>query len=285
MSDKKMYFGNRAYMQWIPCPEAGADYTSEGSSQSAKFLNGGAFHRQTLSAAKRFQLSWSLTTRDNIRTITDYAEGVYGGTAMYWCDPFTMDRNMLAQSFATPSLGGYDGAILTGTDVRPQLVPTSANSLGYPTQSAVYTVATSNPARRHWIPIPPGYKALVGAHGTAGSGGQVRVITTKGLATSGAATPLTLLPVTSSTRFNTTINASPTVDGFEIYLGGSGTITLSGIMVQVVPIGTTASTGGFISGQGHSGCSFEGMPAKNAYSAALDLVGLTATFIETEQWA
>lgn len=285
MSDEKMWFGNRNYMQWIACPKVGAEYGSQGAVQSGAFLNGGAFHRQTLSAAKTFQLSWPLSSRDKVRAITDYLEGVYGEGAIYWSDPFNMDKNVLAQAWATPWLGTKDGVILSGTDVRPSVVPTSANSLGYPVFSANYSLnSTTDVPRRHWVPIPPGYTAWVGVHGVAGSGGKAYARTTSGASAAGASVELPILSVASTTRVSNSFTGA-SVDGIEVWIGGTGTITLSGIIVQVLPTGQTPLQGGFISGQGHSGCSFQGYPTREEYSAALDLVGLSANFIETEQWA
>lgn len=285
MSDKKMWFGNRNYMQWIPCPQVGASYGSGGSSQAGGYLHGGAFRRQTLNAAKTRRLTWTLNGRDAIRPITDYVEGVYGEGAIYWLDPFDMDKNVLPQSVATPSLGGYDAVTLNGSIVRPQLVGTSSNSLGYPTESALYTLnaATDTPYRQ-WIPIPPGYTAWIGAHGISGSGGAVYARTTNSATAGGSSTALTMLPVTSTTRVNHSFPASASVSGLEVWIGGTGTVTLSGIIVQVLKTGDTPEAGGFISGQGHSGMSYDGWPEQNNYSAALDLIGLTADFIETEQW-
>lgn len=285
MSDKQMWFGNRNYMQWIPCPQVGANYGATGATQGGTFLHGGTFHRQTLNSSKTRRLSWPLNGRDALRPITDYNEGVYGPGPIYWLDPFDMDQNVLAQSFATPSLGGYDAITLNGSEKRPELVATTTNSLGYPTESAIYTLnSTTDIPFRHWIPIPPGYTAWVGVHGVAGAGTEVRARTTNGPVATGSTVALSILPVTSTTRVTNTFSASSTVSGVEIWLGGTGTITLSGIIVQVLRTGVVPETGGFISGQGHSGMSFDGYPEKNAYSAALDLIGLSANFVETEQW-
>ena len=187
MSDQTMWFGNRNYMQWIPCPQVGAAYGSIGSGNGGQYLHGGSFRRQTLNTTKGRSLTWSLNARDAIRPITDYVEGVYGRGAIYWLDPFDMDKNVLAQSFATPSLGGYDGIVLNGGDLRPQLVVTTPNPYGYPAESAVYTLnAATDKPYRHWVPIPPGYTAWVGANGVAGTGGTVYARTTNGPVAAGA---------------------------------------------------------------------------------------------------
>lgn len=284
MDDSRMWFGNRNYMRWVPCPQVGADYGLSGSQQQADYLSGGSFVRNSMNKAKTFALTWSLTSRDDIRGVTDFAEGVYGPGPIYWSDPFNMDKNVLAQAMATPSLGGYDAPTLTGGE-RPQLVPTSFNTLGYPTESASYVtnIATDTPLR-HYVPIPPGYTAWVGVHGSAGTGGAIYVLPTKGTAAAGSPTAATMLSVTNTTRVNLSVDSSSSVDGIEIYLGGTGSVTLSGIIVQVLRTGRTPEVGGFISGQGHSGCDWSTLPARDAYSAALDLVSVSAGFTETEQW-
>jgi hypothetical protein len=251
-----------------------------------EYMNGGSFRRNSLSAAKTYKLTWALAPRDSIRPITDYVEGVYGNLPLYWSDPFNQRYNVLAQSFATPSLGGYDGVILNGNTAnnRPAIIPTSANIYGYPTESAIYTnTAASDVPIRHYVPIPPGYTAWVGVNGATGTGGTVNVRTTLKTASS-APTALTLLNVTTATRFNYSVDASPTVDGIELHLGGTGTVTITSMMVQILPTGETPLDGNFVSGQGHSGVQWEGRPSVNAYSAGMDLVGVTASFVETEQW-
>lgn len=285
MSDNRMWFGNRNYMQWIACPEAGADYGLVGSQQSSEYLNGGSFQRNSMNKTKTHNLTWALHDRDSVRSVTDYAEGVFGKGAIYWGDPFTMDKNMLTQSFATPSLGGYDAPVLSGSEVRPQLIATPFNVLGYPTESAIYALnATTDVPLKHWIPIPPGYTAWIGVHGQAGTGGKVLVTPTKGYVATATAIEATILGVTDTTRVIDTVDWDANTNGVELSLGGTGTITLSGIMVQVLPTGRTPAVGGYISGQGHSGCDWSTLPAREMYSAAMDLVGLSASFVETEQW-
>lgn len=280
MSDRKMYFGNRYYMQWIACPESGSERGSQGSQQSGTYLHGGAFNRQTFNAAKTRTLSWSLNGRDVLRPVTDYVEGVYGEGAIYWLDPFDADQNMLAQSFATPSLAARGAIILNGSAERPQLVPTGQNPFGYPRESAVYQLGPSDTPFRHWIPVPQGYTAWVGVHGDTSSttGVTVRTRSTETVAS--------VLPTNTAQRFNASFPITNAQDGVELSLESTtpATLIVAGIMVQVLPTGQMPETGGFISGQGHAGMSFNGYPSKNAYSAALDLVGLSANFIETEQW-
>lgn len=289
MTDKKMWFGNRNYMQFIQCPEAGANYTSEGTASTARFLDGGAFHRQTFNAAKTWSLSWALTSRDNVRAITDYVEGVHGEGYIYWVDPFVMDRNAAPQALATPALAGYDGPSLMYS-AEPELAETSANSLGYPKESAVYSTVTNVQERPYYFPVPPGYTAWIGVHGsTTDEASGIQLNTAYGPATeTSVGTILTMLDVLDETRVNHAVTHVPgVIDGFELSLvvTAGASVTLSGVIVQILRDGVTPEPGGFISGQGASGCVFNGWPEKEMYSAIMDYVGLRAEFIETEQWA
>lgn len=279
---KQMWFGTRDYATWIDCPQVSMPSGKAGWGDGGMFLNGGAYTRQSVAAHKVYAMEWRNTTRDEGRKVLDFADKIYGTGALYWADPFVMDKNMLPQWFASPSQGLYDGLPLNG-GARGTAIGTALNSLGYPVQSIVYTVTAGVTTIPVWIPIPPGYTAWVGAHGVAGSGGTVTVRPTTGPSTYAATTTLTLLPVTSTTRVNASFsNGSYT--GIEVALGGAGTITLSGIIVQLLRNGVTPATGGFISGQGHSGCSFSSQPEYVPYSAAMDRVSLSAEFVETEGW-
>ena len=67
-------------------------------------------------------------------------------------------------------------------------------------------------------------------------------------------------------------------------LGGEGTIILSGMIVQVLKDGSIPEPGGFISGQGHSGCQFASLPEYTPYSYAHDIVGMVVDLVETGAW-
>lgn len=278
----QMWFGTRDYMTWVPAPAVNIDSSKVGWNSTTNYLNGGAAVRRSIAAHKEYDLSWSMKTRAEIRVISDFADRLFGMGAIYWADPFAMDANMLPQSWAAPFMGGHDGIILSGKATRPMLVNTPGNANGYPTQSAVYTIgAEAKPSV--WIPIPPGYTAWVGASGGNGTGGRVVATPTTGPLSTGAAVNLTLLPESGTTRVNQSFS-STSYDGVLISLGGAGTVTLSGIIVQLLPTTATPATGAFISGQGHSGCQFTEQPTLTQYNAVLDKVGLNAQLTEVEQW-
>jgi hypothetical protein len=90
-----------------------------------------------------------------------------------------------------------------------------------------------------------------------------------------------MLAVTSSTRMGNSFSGD-TYIGIEVYVENS--TKYAGAMIQILPNGTTPSTGGFISGQGNAGCEFDAQPTQTAYSSALDKVGMTAKLIEVDEW-
>lgn len=284
MARTQMWFGTRDYMTWVPAPAINMDASKVGWTTQSNYLNGGAYVRTSTNSHKEYNMSWNLAARSDIRIITDFADGIYGTGPIYWADPMAMDTNMLPQSWASPMLGAYDGPILSGKTTRPTTVVTDANSLGYPTQKAVYTIgAETKPTT--WVPIPLGYTAWAGVHGTNGTGGRVVATPTTGPTTLGTPTNLTMLTVGNTTRFNYSVDSNGgTVTGLQISFGGTGTIMPVGIMVQVLPTGVTPAIGGFISGQGQSGARFASQPTLTEYSSVQDKAGLTAKLVEVGQW-
>lgn len=271
MNNNEMWFGNRNHMQWVRCPEVSADYGSSGSQHSAKYLHGGSFNRQTFTAAKSYRLSWSRASAVEIAKVTDYVEGVWGEGPIYWNDPFTSHINALPQSLATPSIGARDGAVLSGGE-RPTLVTTSITGKNLPHESAVYTLdaATDVPVE-FWTPVPPGYGVYFMAYGATTG--------TAGVQLAEVGFPW------SNVSLNTPIAGAAEGGWVGLRLGGTGTLTLAGVMLKVLPLAEIPSaTDQFFSGQGHSGCDFDGYPTKEMYSAAFDMVGLTAQFTEVGQW-
>lgn len=279
----QIWFGTRDRMQWVQAPAVNVDASKFDWNSQTNYLNGGANIRRSVAAHKEYQFVWNMTTRQNIRVITDYADGLFGSGAMYWADPFAVDANLLPAYWAAPFMGAYDGIILNGSTVQPTTIATSANLLGYPITSAVYTNTGSGTASV-WVPIPPGYSLWIGAHGIAGTGGTVVATPTSGPSSLGTPVTLTLLSVTDNNRVNQSFDSASGYDGVQLSLAGTGTITLSGIMVQLFPTGVTPPLGGFISGQGHSGSTFASQPTVTQYSAPLDLVGLSAKLVETQAW-
>lgn len=277
------YIGTKQKMFEVRPPSVNMPSGKSGFSNELSFLNGGASIRRSVAAHKRYTLTWNAVERDDARVILDLADGVYGSGEIYWHDPFVSDRNCLPQWWATPSQGGYDGLPLNAS-TRGTLVATPTNTLNFPVESIEYTVEL-NKSRKVWIPIPTGHTAHVGVYGQDGTGGVMQVTPTLNGSDAAPPTTLTLLPVSSNARFNATFAASSGYDGIELSLAGAGTITLTGMMVQVLRDSETPETGGFISGQGHSGLSFATQPSYTPYSAVYTKAGLSAQFVETGGWS
>lgn len=278
-----MFMGTRERMVEIPCPSVSMPSSKVGYNATSQFLNGGAYVRRSLAASKRYEMTWNSLTRDSARTILDIADGLCGLGEIYWHDPFTADKNVLPQSWASPMQGAYDALPLIGND-RPLLSATTTNTNNFPVQSALYTCSASLTPRKIWIPIPTGYTAYVGAFGSNGTGGTVIATPTIDSQNYGTSTNLTLMSVTNTARTNYSVANSGTYNGVELKLGGTGTVLLAGMIVQVLKTGTSVQAGGFISGQGNSGCIFEEQPTYTPYSAAFDNVGMSAKLVEIGMW-
>lgn len=234
MSDLSMWFGTRGYMQWVPCPLIDSDMSKVGWNSQAQYLNGGTRIRSSVTAHKEYNLAWGLQERDNIRTITDYADGVYGDDLIYFVDPFAADKNVLPQYWATPALAAEDAPILTGT-AKPSLVETDSNTNGYPRYSAVYYVLPTDPKKNIYVPIPPGYTAWVGFHGQKpdDSTAYVRVRQAIGATGYGTSTALTPLSNDTTVQVNANFNSSTTVHGIVLDLQGTGTLIMTSLIVQL----------------------------------------------------
>lgn len=277
-----MYMGTRERMLAVPCANVSMPSSKVGWNQTTNFLNGGASVRRSTAASKTYELTWNSISRDDARIILDIADRLYGTGEVYFVDPFTADKNMLPQQWASPMQAIYDGLPLIGVD-RPVATATP-NVNGFPVQSALYTCDPAAKKRTVWIPVPPGHTAHVGVFGIAGTGGKVYVTPTIGATAHATPQEVTLMSVSNTARTNLAIVNDGDYNGIELSLGGDGTIIISGMIVQVLKTGKAVTPGGFISGQGNSGCMFEAQPEYTPYSAALDMVGMTATLVETGAW-
>lgn len=282
-SSNGMYFGTQGYMQWIPAPSVDADMSKVGWQAQAQYLNGGARIRRSLSAHKEYNLAWNLQARDNLRVVSDYADGVYGDGLIYFLDPFAIDKNVLPQYWATPSLGALDGPNLAGQTTLPTLVQTSANAYGHPAMSVVYTLAGTEIAPEIYVPIPQGYRAVFGWKGSSTGTATVSIKSMSGSSVMATATSAGI-DVTSSTLANSQVSSSDGYDGVSLNLSGAGNIIISSMFMQIIPVAQAAPTGNFISGQGNSGCHFAEHPKLQNYSSAMDFVGMTARLIEVGAW-
>lgn len=288
MTNRKMWFGTKGNMRWIKTPAIDYNASRTGYSNEMQFLNGGLSRQRSFGSHQSLMLSWNYQSIRDASDITDYADGMYGNGLLYMSYPFAMDSNVFPKGWAFPgqaTLGGY--SIMNNGDLRadiPQQIPTSSNPNKYPSVSAVYNVRPGQVTKSCYIPIPPGHTLWIGAAGAAGTGGTLTVRPMNGAGYSGTASNFILRSVQNPQWWEAGIPASATTDGVEIRLGGAGTVTLTGLMAQVLPNGVQPAADGFKSGEGMAGAEFAEMPSVTHYSHALDMIGISATLVEVEPW-
>lgn len=283
-----MWIGPRGGESWFKAPDSGGIFTPVGwasnSGSPAQQIGGGASIRRSKTTHKDYPMTWSIGSRLQFAPILDMYSGARGPGLIYFIDPMVSDLNVLPEQWAFPASACYDGTPLIGT-VRPQNVATPANVNGYPPETAQYALAGST-LHPLYIPIPPGYTAWVGIHGTISGTGGVRVTPILPGNTATTAVFPTMLAVTTSTLVNSSFTGG-TYQGIvvDITTGTATTINLSGMIVQILPTGTTPGTSGFIGGLGNSGCEFTSAPSITSYSSALDQVGASAHLVEVGDWS
>lgn len=284
---RQMWFGTRERMTAVRAPKVDYDASKAGwDGGVTQFLNGGAYVRRSVTSHKLYNMSWGNMSRDEIREINDYADGVHGTGPIYFIDPFAMDKNLLPQYWATPRLALYDAPMLNGGTrfsaiAFPEIL---TNALGYPSVAMQYTIDSSSVVvdKRPsvYIPIPAGHTLWFGAHGVEQASATSPLTVTSD---NGVTQRVAVLSVFTNERFSNSY-VGGTNSGITISLGANGTAVLSGMMAQVLPTGMLPTSGGFISGQGHAGVRFATNPTLQQYSAAMDMASLTAQFVEDETW-
>lgn len=280
---RTMWFGTKQYSRWIKVHSPGSAYVRAGYSDRLDFLNGLTKLRSSTNGHMEYQLTWNRMTADEANVVTDFADGLYGDGPHYLCDPVAMQQNVLNKMWSAPGITAKDGIPIAGS-TRPAIVSNLDQSQGYPVDMAKYTLTATDASRSFYVPIPPGFTALIGAHGDTASTLKVQVQpTVKGIA-SGAATLVSILGVNSAARFsNQFIGGDQTGIEISVQTGTAGFITLAGMMVWLVPNTYTGDpTGPFISGQGSNGLSFEGRVQPTPYSIAHNSYGLSVKLVETE---
>lgn len=282
----RVYFGNKERMTWVRAPDANYDGSRVGwDGGVTQYLNGGANVRRSTLAHRTYNLSWNMMSRDEIREIMDYADGVYGDGAIYYLDPFAMDKNLLPQHWAVPSLAYDDPYLLVGGNgyLARGTFGGGSNTRGFPTQSMVVEGHGKGPGI--YIPIPEGHTAWLGVYGYAQDNGPVAV-TPDG----GAATFPAIIDLNASALFSDAWNGD-LHSGITLTMGTdtqSYRGNVVGIMLRIYPntVNGFAETVAprFVSGQGHSGLRFSSQPSLTQYSQAIDKTSLSATLIEDEVW-
>ena len=280
---EQMYFGTRERCVWVKAPAPGAGFGAVGYSDRLDYFNGGTGLRNSTGSHQEYNMSWGSLTRDQVEDIEDYAYNLYGDGLIHFLDPYAMDRNLFNRQWSAPKITAEDGIPLTGT-TRPTKVLLGDGGLGYPFWGASYSVTAGQTGLKFYCPIPVGYTAWVGAHGTVNARG-LKVQPTANGVNSGGSTQVGVLATTNTTAFSHSFQAG-TYNGIDITIDTTvtTTIVLAGLLLQVLPNGVTPPTGGYISGRGHSGSVFDGKMNVMPYSLPGESIGATAKLVEVGDW-
>lgn len=110
----KMYFGNKARMTFVKCPDSGMGMNGSRYSAEGTFLNGGAYVRNSATGHRSYDMSWNFLRADEKDEIRAYLDGVYGSGLLHFLDPFAMRRNVLPTCWASPGVAVDGGPSLVG---------------------------------------------------------------------------------------------------------------------------------------------------------------------------
>lgn len=266
----KIWFGTRERFTRVACPAFNAGTSHEGWSASGAFLDGGGWVKNSPTAHMVYEFEWNLTDQESVRQVIDYATSVYGSGPVYFYLPGVMDTNALPEYLAAPGIAISGGAVLhSGQTVVAEATPTAfRDTHGLPVRGAKFTVAGASSSTPFFLPVPTGYTAVLDVWGER---------TTATILVNGVSVEIGASA--SHARLATTGDIS-------MWLSGTGSVTLYGMVLRIVPTAQAASlpVGPWVSGRGHSGCRFVSRPQLNTYSSALDLYGSSARLIETGAW-
>nr|DAW17422.1 MAG TPA: hypothetical protein [Caudoviricetes sp.] len=297
-----VYFGNATKQTWIKAPRTGMTGSSANWSAQGVLLSGKAYVKRSTASHRRFDMSWLGPKNDSdsekaLQTIKNFADGVYGPGPFFWVDPFAIDQNLFSPAWATSFLSVNSDweTIFSDSSVMNKTTVTTAslsgtignNTYDYPLFTAQFSNTTTALIQSNSFTfyIPDGYTLWLGAHGSTTASGGVFAKPYNAAGVAGTVVPLTMLGVNTSTRVNTSIS-SATAKKVEVYLAktttSTCTINLTGLIAQLLPTGTSLTTGNFIAGSGTTGLEFASVPTMEYYSSNINngQIGMSVTFVE-----
>ena len=283
-TSKKMWMGTAEHMVLVPCPDTGITMGAQGWETSGVYLNGGAYLRGSQSTHRTYQVVWSMISREDAAKIEDIYRGAYGKGLVYMQEAFTQG-NVLPYHVSVPRLQAEDAPTMLENGRRPALTETFNNTQDYPSQSAVFQVDQfADVAPMVYIPNPSLGTVLVGVYGTTPTGTATVRLRVAG--STGTGIPINPLP--TDTPVGPGMSGLGGDAAYELFLYGTGTLTISGIVAMSAGDGIGAAywEKPFISGRGTSGLRFNGGVTITGYSAptAKDFVSVTANFVEVGAW-
>lgn len=297
----KVYFGNDEKQVWINAPQTGMRASSAGYIFEQQLLSGSTFIKRSDASHRRFEMSWigpinTPNLADSLSVIKNFSDGLYGSSKLFWNDPYATNSNLFSPAWAAPfmSIGtDWDAICPDNVGVTKEVVTTASisslvgnNTQGYPANSAKFTAPGSPTLEsdKFTFYIPDGYTLWLGLHGHHGTTGAAFGRAYKNGV---AATPTNITPLGVNTASRVSTGFSSTVaDKVEFYLAkiasGQCTFHISGLIAQLLPNGTTPSTGDFITGKGTTGLQFASFPEIEYYSANINdgQIGMSVTLAE-----
>lgn len=282
---ERMWFGTQDRMTWIETPQTGADVSSIGQSSNSVLQNGGGFLRNSWDSHKVYQFSWGVgASQRMVSLLQAYRNGSYGRGLIYFHDPMYYSTNILPKRWADPSMAINNEAESLIRDMPPTGVPQVETANGYPALGASYVIpgrySAETAGTELFIPIPPGHTLVFGS---AHSGtGQLYYRTPAGLFTATGMSP------SAPQVTNITLSGIPWVRiGLRNPAAAATAITLYGMTARIAQ-GTPQSDlrlGPWFSGEGHSGCRFQGNPTVINYNGVNGgQIGLSAILQEVGAW-
>lgn len=279
-----MWFGTEEKMGWIENPQTGADVSSLSQSANGILENGGGTVRNSWDSHKVFQFSWGTGASPALVSLLQgYRNGSYGRGLLYFYDPMFYQTNLLPKRWADPSMAVNIEAEPIVPDVTPVGVPQVSTSNNYPIVGASYTLPAGYSSQTNsselFLPIPPGFTLVLGA--SYSGGGDVYARTNAGV------TVLPRLGLSDQQVASTSFTGVPWVRlGVRNTGSSASAITIVGMTARLASQPTSDILAGpWMSGEGHSGCRFQGNPSVINYNGvAGGQIGLSAVFQEVGAW-
>lgn len=296
MGVEQMWFGTEDWMQWIPAPVTGANMSPEAWGSSGTLANGGGYALGSWGSHKRYVFEWSgASARSMAQLLKDYSDGTYGRGLLHFINPLSYDTNIAPARLASPQMAvGSEGSSLVYGLEATGVTNASWQQNRLPVTAAQYDLGSIAIGYRGnedsvFIPIPDGYQLYLGAfHQATGTGGVFYTPVN----TAGGNDPAVALTKLANTATNVVPDAVPTgLKGVRIWVGRTtnvaSTLTFSGFIARLFPIGSSAKTDGpWVGGDGHSGCRIEGKPTYVANTGVGGgQIGYAATLREVGSWA
>lgn len=286
MARKRMWMGTRGYETWVPAPAINLDRSRIGHTSELALVNGGIALQRSKASHGEWKMHWQNLSTEDAAMLEGLAAGLFDTPEnqglIHFIDPMAAFSNVLPPHWATPGLDDSVPIMLT----QPRTIVTEpASDYRYPARSAKFSVSNSTSSRKHYVPIPPGHRLVIGAHGSGTNVGSIRVTPFIGA----TAQPYTNLPWMgrNSAQLTNRSFGGGGITGVEISLvaNAGGSAVINAIIARILPgVPSAVQTGNFVPGRGASGCAFVTAPTESALSAGLDLTTLSARLVEVEPW-